>query len=93
MELFKDLAQVSNQVSSIKMHVLLIVSSKEEGKLAEKIYDSKFSKISTAIPDPKAKYPKDVHAIVAYCGKDELNKIGSILDQYSKYSIKTIVGK
>ena len=65
--------------ANLKMHVLLIVSTKEEQKLVEKIYDAKFSKISIASPETK-KVPKDVHAIVAYCGKDDLSKIGEILD-------------
>lgn len=76
------------------MHVLLVISNKEEAKLADKIYDPKFSKITTVLPDQKAsKFPKDVHAIVAWCGRDDLTKIGSILDNYNKYMIKAIIGK
>ena len=39
------------------------------------------------------KIPKDVHAIVAYCGKDDLKDIGGILDKYDKYQIKAMFGK
>ncbi|CDW78300.1 calmodulin-like protein 3 [Stylonychia lemnae] len=93
MDMLNNLAAQVNPIANLKMHVLLIVSNKEESKAAEKIYDPKFHKISTVMPDAKAKYPKDVHAIVAFCGKDDLTKIGTILDQYTKYSIKTIFGK
>jgi hypothetical protein len=76
------------------MHVLLIISNKDEAKLADKIYDPKFSKVTTILPDQKqARMPKDIHAVVAWCGKDDLNKIGLLLDNYNKYIIKTIVGK
>lgn len=78
--------------ANLKMHVLLIISSKDEAKLADKLYDSKFSKITTILPDQK-KLPKDVHAVVAWCGREDLNKIGKLLDNYNKYLIKTILGK
>jgi hypothetical protein len=81
-----------NELPNLKMNVLLVVTSKEEQKLVEKIYDAKFGRISVVMPDTK-KIPKDVHAIVAHCGKEDLIKIGPILDQFDKYSIKAIFGK
>ena len=76
------------------MHVLFVASKKEELKLKEKFYDLKFSKISDALAGADIKkIPKDVHAIVAYCGKDDLKDIGSILDSYDKYQIKAMFGK
>ena len=63
------------------MNVLFVASKKEELKMKEKFYDLKFSKISDALAGADIKkIPKDVHAIVAYCGKDDLKDIGSILD-------------
>jgi hypothetical protein len=68
------------------MHVLFVASSKDELKLKEKFYDTKFSKMSDAIVGTDLKkIPKDVHAIVAYSGKDDLTKLGTILDLYDNY--------
>jgi len=76
------------------MQILFVTSQKEELKLKEKLYDSKFSRISEAVAGTDIKkIPKDVHAVIAYCGKDDLTKIGSILDMYDKYQIKAIFGK
>jgi hypothetical protein len=77
------------------MQVLFVTPSKEDAKLKEKIYDLKFSKIYDAVAgiDIK-KIPRDVHAIVAYVGKEaDMTSIGTILDQFDKYQIKALFGK
>ena len=85
--------EAPNTNVNLKMNIMILSATKEEAMKAKaKIYDLKFGEVHIGYPGAK-KLAKNVHGVVAYVKDDEsLTKIATILAEYEKYSIKTILG-